>query len=347
MKIISTLISVAALSAITSSAWAAGTTAGTSVDNTASISYTIGSTPQTDIYSSPTGNSIPGEPGVDAGAPTVADTTTAFVVDKKIDLSITAGSPLTVTPGTTGVVDGANQITYTVTNEGNSPEYFDLDLTQVTGEDFDATACSIAAPTTVPTLIAADGTTTVKVICDIPDSTVVSNGETADIDLRATAVTDATGAVIYAESAADTAGVDVVLADDTGSATDAAIAGGDRNASHSAVNTYTVNTASLIVQKTSAVTKMSINGADDTTNPMHIPGSTIEYTITVSNGVGASLASGLVISDILPTELTYVGCTLTGAGTATCSNVAGTVTSTAFDLAASGTATLVIEATVN
>ncbi len=342
MKIINTIASVAVLAFASNSAWAAGTAAGVSVDNTASISYSVGTTPQTPIESSPTGNSTPGN---------ITGNETSFVVDKKIDLTVTPGSGITVVPDTTGVSGGANELTYTLENTGNSTEYFDFTLSQVAGDDFDATNCSFSAPsagtTIAPVQVAADATATVKIICDIPDNTAVTNGDTADIDLRATAVTDASGATVYSESAADTTGVDVVLADNTGSATDAAIGGGDRNASHSAVVTYTVGSPALTVQKTSAVTKMSINGADDLTNPMRIPGSTIEYTITVVNGATAATASDVVISDILPTELTYVGCTVSGSGIASCSETAGTVTSAAFNLAASQTATLVIEATVN
>lgn len=336
MKIISTLISITALTVATSSAWAAGTAAGTPVDNTASISYSVGTTSQTPIASSPTGNSTPGTAG----------TPTNFVVDKKIDLSVTSGSGTTVFPNSTGA-SGVNEVSYTLTNEGNSTEYFNLNATQVAGDNFDATVCTISAPATVPVQIVADANTTVTVRCNIPDATTVSNGDTSDIDMRATAVTDSGGVTVHTESAGDTVGVDVVLADDTGSATDAAISGGNRNASHSAVNTYTVSSSALSVQKTSAVTKMSINGADDLTNPMRIPGSTIEYTIQVSNGAGTATATSVQISDTLPATLTYIGCSVSGSGISSCSEAASVVTSDAFSLTASQTATLVIEATVN
>ena len=85
----------------------------------------------------------------------------------------------------------------------------------------------------------------------------------------------------------DTAGtVEVVFADNVGTATDGVLSG--RNGSHSATNTYTINTADLIVTKTSAVISDPFNL---TSNPKRIPGATIEYTITVSNANGASDAA--------------------------------------------------------
>jgi len=364
IKTIKTLLSVAVLTAATSSAWAAGTAAGTDVDNTASISYKVGTIDQTDIYSTPGGNSIPGVPGT-AGAPTVAASLTSFVVDKKIDLTVTEGADVNVVPSATG-----QNITYTLTNTGNSTEYFLLAETQVGSDQFDTTTCSITtAPQTITGTdtveLIADATTTVTVSCNIPASSgTVTNGATSNIDLKATAVTDAGGATAHTESAADTAaGVEVVLADANATTLDAdATDGGARNASHSAVNTYIINTADLTVQKTSAVTKMVVNGADDATNPMRIPGSTIQYTILVTNT--AAEATHLKISDVIPGNLTYVAasCSLTGDGIVNaaapdagvalgCSESGGTVSSTSFTLpdgsGTATTATLTIDATVN
>ncbi|MEB8434204.1 hypothetical protein OO007_18350 [Cocleimonas sp. KMM 6892] len=348
MKIISSLISVAVLSAVTHPIYAAGTAADTDINNTASISYNVGGTAQTPIESSETGNSIA---GVGAG------TATTFKVDKKIDLSVTPGSNVNVVPGTS-----AQSITFTVTNEGNSTENFNLTPSQVTGDIFDTSACSVAAPASLPVSIAADGTASVTVNCDIPASGgVVVNGATSDIDLLA--VVDGVTETTVADTADQ---VDTVFADDIGTATDEAIAGtgaaGNRNAAHSAINTYVVNTADITVKKTSEVTEDPFNG---TTNPKRIPGATIEYTIEVTNADGAADAAGLIISDILPVGtgavggatastngLQFVSCSSTGDATAavTCSESGGTVTTSAFTLpGGSGSAsvqTLTIIATV-
>ena len=329
MKIIPTLTSVAVLALASGSASAAGTAAGTDIDNTASISYSVGGSSQTPIESSESGNSTPG---------TGNGTATTFKVDKKVDVLVTAGTGVNVVPGTTG-----QAITYTVLNEGNSTEDFDLAATQVaTGDNFDSSSCTITAPASLPVSLAADASTTVTVECDIPaSSATVVDGAISTLDLEATinGVTETTGA--------DTAaGVEVVFADDTGTATD----GADRNGSHSATNTFTINTADLSVQKTSAVISDPFN---NTTNPKRIPGAVIEYTIVVTNADGAADATSMVISDSLPSDLTYVSCTVAGDATVapTCSESGGTVTTTGFTLpGGSGsvsTETLTIRATVN
>jgi len=325
IKIIKTLASVVVLSALTNSTWAQGTAAGTVVDNTASIAYSVGGVDQTPIESSESGNSNPG-----AGN----GTATTFKVDKKIDLLVTAGSGTNVVPGASGA---ATDLSFTLKNEGNSTESFNLTPSQVaTGDDFDTSSCTVTSPA-LPVSLAADASTPVTVECTIPPSdSTVTNGATSMVDLlaaEATGLTETNGA-----DSADT--VDVVFTDDTGTATD----GADRNAKHSATNTYTINTADLTVKKTSAVIDDPANG---TTNPKRIPGATIEYTITVSNATGAQTATGLVISDPLPSDLVYVSCSPSGVAGVTCSESGGTISTSSFDLPAGSTETLTIRATVN
>jgi uncharacterized repeat protein (TIGR01451 family) len=349
IKIMKTALSVAVLAATistTNSTWALGTTAGTDIDNTASIDYSVGGTNQTDIYSSPTGNSLPGVPG-SAGAPTVAATNTTFVVDKKIDLSVTPPVDLNVTPGATAQV-----LTFQITNDGNSPENFSMTASDIAGGDFDATAC-VVAPTTF-TALAVDTATNVTVTCTIPNSGTTANGGTAGAGLVANTKTslidllaEVTGVTNDSGIVDDAAVVETVFADDTGTATD----GADENAKHSAAASYIINTAELTIKKTSAVTKMVVNGVDVTTNQKRIPGATIEYTIVVTNDVldgtaDAATATGIVISDLVDANLENITATITG-GTSTSAPVTGqNVASTAFDLAAGETATLTITATV-
>ncbi len=348
MKITKKILSVAILTAITSTAWADGTLAGTNVDNTATITYSVSGTVQPVIGSSEAGNSAGG------GTPT------SFEVDKKIDLSVTAGSAVNVVPGA-----NSQTITYEILNEGNSTEDFQFTIKDdVSGDDFDpSSACSTPATISIPPSILIPPTpTTISVTCDIPSS--VSNGDTSDIDLKATVVDGAGNP--YTESGTEAANtIDVVLADDKGSATDTGAetvtpGSGLRNATHSAINTYTASgaAADLTVQKVAAVTNDPINGAS---TPKRIPGATIVYTITVSNADGASDATHLVISDILDTDLTYVGCTVGGpaivnvaapspALPVTCGLSGSTVSTSSFTLpGGSGSAnveTLTITATV-
>lgn len=362
MKIIPSIISVAVLAMSTHQAHAAGTEADTSINNRATISYSVGGVSQTDINSSPTGNSDPNLctgalPADGSSPPLAAVCATTFEVDKKVDLLVTAGSGVNVAPNASGA---ATSITFTVTNEGNSDETFDLSTTgTVTGDDFDTSSCSITSPspaTAVP--INQDANVAVTVQCTIPDvdptnangNGIVINGNSSEVDLLASAN------VAAETTGAETAGtVDVVYADDAGTATDApngAVSGdATRNAKHSATNTYTISTADLSVQKESNVISDPFNL---TSNPKRIPGATIEYIITVTNADGAADATSLVMSDVLPAEMTYVSCSTTGdaTGTPTCSESGGTVSTSAFTLpggtgGSSNTQTLTITATVN
>ena len=342
-KLMKTMLSAAILAATTHTVWAAGTTAGTTINNTASISYAVGGNNQTPIESSDSGNSTP---GVGNG------TSTDFVVDKKIDLSVSPpATVVNVTPNSSG-----NTLTFQVTNEGNSAENFSFNISEIAGGDFDATGCS-AAPATIASL-AVDTPTNVVVTCSIPNSGVntTNNGGVANTGTVAnnkTSVIDLTAQVdgVTETTTADTAGVDVVFADDAGTS-DAL-----RDAKHSAQGTYKVQTADITVQKTSAVTKMSINGTDVTgtgvDNPKRIPGATVEYTISVSNAAAAgATATGIVITDPVPANMTYVNCTASGSGITGCGLIGADVVSTpaapgGFSLAPGETATMVIEATVN
>ena len=351
MKIIkiSTLIplsiSLAAL-AFASSSWAAGTASNTDINNTATLSYSVGSgggTAQTVIESSESGNSTPGVGGGSA---------TTFKVDKKIDLLVTTGSGVNVVPGTS-----AQAITFTLTNEGNSTEDFSFSVpTQVAGNAFDTINCATPANVT----LAADAEAIITVECDIPASGgAVLNAATSTVDLKATVVGAATAAAASAGNADVASSVETVLADNTGTVTD----GADRNASHSAVNTYTVHTADLTVKKTSKVVSMTINtgtAAAPTTTTItaatgakRIPGAIVEYTITVTNAAGAGAApasaTGIVLTDTVPSELSISSASIVVAGASSASiiPVGQLVTSAAFDLAAGETAILTIITTVN
>lgn len=326
IKIIPTLLSVTALMIASNSAMAIGTAADTTINNTATITYSVSSTAQAPIASSPTGNSTPNTAG----------TPTAFKVDKKIDLNVTGGGLFNVPTNATGQLS-----TFTVTNEGNSSETFNLTTAQVVtsspNDVFDTSACTIqdaANPGVDITsiIIGPDAPTNAKTInvkCTTPvnDGTTVVDGAKSEIDLMATAMN---GASAYVESASDNNDpmiVDVVLADDIGSAQDVAAAAptsgaaGNRNASHSATSTYVIATADLAVTKTSAIYSDPTNG---TSNPKRIPGALIEYTITVDN-TGSTDATDLVIADHIPDNMTFADtATVPDAAPAGCVSTIGT-----------------------
>ena len=113
----------AAVFGLASQSAAALTASGTAISNTASLTYNVGGSAQTPIASSPLGNSIAGT----AGAPT------SFLVDKKVDFTVTGGAIVNVQPnqagvvGTTPIAANSNTVlTYTISNIGNDPQGFIL-----------------------------------------------------------------------------------------------------------------------------------------------------------------------------------------------------------------------------
>lgn len=284
--------------AIWQQAYAAGTAANTSINNKATVSYSVGSVAQTPIESSPTGNT---NAGINNG------TDTTFVVDNKIDLTVVeVGAAVTiVTPGQTLAVT-----TFTVTNTGNSPQGYQLLLTNLTGgsvhgntDNTDVTALTwfvdsstngtydpgVDTATAIDTL-AADATITVFGVVAVPNS--VTNGQFASVRLRATAAVPNTGGatLVTQTTGADTPGaVDVVFADT------------DRNGWEEADDQYAVESAELTVTKTSSVFSDPVNG---TTNPKAIPGSIVEFAVAIENS-GDEAATGLGINDPLPANTTF------------------------------------------
>ena len=287
-------------------AFAAGTAASTSIQNRATISFSVGGNAQTPIESSPTGNSTP---GTNNGASTV------FVVDNKVDLTVTevGGAAAIVNPGQVNVVN-----TFLVTNTGNAAQADPLTPTNVaagatlfgnadntdvsnlrvfvdannngTYESGTDTATSI-------TTLAADAGVRVFIVADVP--VTATNLQYANVRLSAAAAVNNTPATLLAESAgADNAAtVEIVFADGAG-------AGGDavRNGRFAADDQYAVQSAALTVAKTSTVISDPLNGA---TNPKAIPGATVEYGVAVTN-TGSVAATGVVVADPIPANTAFV-----------------------------------------
>ncbi len=289
-------------------AQAAGTASGTSVDNRATVSYAVGATAQPVIESSPTGNSTSG-----AGN----GTDTSFVVDNRIDLTVAelSGSYTTVAAGGTNEV-----LVYTVTNTGNGTQDYSLaaadNATDPFGgtDNFDATPVGVFVDAnangtydagvdlaTFVDELAADAAATVFVVRNIPGGQ--ANGDISAVTLTAQVAqgggVGAQGADILTDDSAiadDPATVQIVFADAAGD-TDAA-----NDGAHSDSDAYRVGAAQITVSKSSAVVSDPINGA---TNPKAIPGATVEYTVVVSNAVGASAtATNVQVADSLNAEIT-------------------------------------------
>lgn len=286
-------------------AQAAGTAASTSIQNRATISYSVGGNAQTPIESSPTGNSTPG---------TNNGVSTAFVVDNKVDLTVTevAGAATVVNPGQLNAV-----ATYLVTNTGNAPQAYQLTPANITGGTLfgntdntdvgnlrvfvDANNNGTYEPATdtatAITTLAADIGVRVFIVADVP--VAATNSQYASVRLTAAAAVNNTPATLLAQSggADNPATVEIVFADGAGAGGDAA-----RNGRFAADDQYAVQSAALSVLKASTVISDTFNG---TTNPKAIPGATVEYAVTVTN-TGAVPATGLSIADPLPANTTFV-----------------------------------------
>ncbi len=345
------VIGLAALSSVAATpASAAGTTAGTTITNTATVDYQVG--------------------GVAQGQQSASNN---FTVDRKINLLVEEVGTVTtnVVPGQTNAVT-----TFQLTNSSNETLDFALVATQITGgtaahggtDTFNANNIRIYRDNTATgtigswdagdTLITAyvdelvvDTAIRLFVVADIPAG--LANNAVAGVTLRATAreggLAGTQGAVITETTGANTAGKDTVFADIAGVAGDVA-----RDGSHSDNDDYTVQTATLAVTKTSRVISDPFN---NTTNPKLIPGAVVEYCIAVGNTGGAA-ATSVVINDPVPGQLTFnagtilLGGTVTSGtcdfnGTAGGSYAAPNVSGTIASIAAGTASTLVFRATVN
>ena len=299
-------LAVSALLAV-GNAHALGTQAGTVVGNKATLSYSVGSVAQTPIASAPTGST------------NATGATTTFVVDNKVNLTVstTDASPVSGVAGQSLVT-----ATFVVSNTGNNTQDFSLvtanlattsvvtlGVTPYT-DNFDMTGCTISVGGVTQNYIgslAPDASQTVKVVCAIPLAQL--NGDVSGVSLVATArAAGSNGLTALSQTATpnDPNVVDIVFADGAGT-DDVAFA-----ANHSARSAYRVATAALTVTKTVAAVCDPFNGG---TNPKNIPGSYAAYTITITNNGGAS-ATLTQMSDTLNANLSFDPDLISGAGVA-------------------------------
>jgi len=323
----------------TANAQSSLTPAGTSINNRATVNYSVGGAPQTAIESSPTGNTTP-------GAAAGADTT--FVVDNRVDLTVSesSGNATITAPGAT-----TPWVAFTVTNTGNAQQGYQLSFTEEvgtllfgntdnddfgsgnlllfvdedpssgngTGNDlFDGTETATA----IDRLNPGYAVTVFVVSPNVP--LTLTNADFANVRLQArTATAGTNGATLVVASTVvnDPTTVEILFAD----------AGND--ATQSAADQFAVQSASLSVTKTQTVISDGFGSA----SPRAIPNAVVEYTITVANGSTTTAATGIAISDPIPGATTfqtglYPGpsdVAITGGAAATC--VAETPTDTNGD----------------
>jgi len=286
-------------------AFAAGTVAGTDVDNLATVTYEVATVLQDVVESAPgVGNAVPG-----AGNGSV----TTFKVDNRVDFSLTqvGTAHTTVSPGQTNAF-----VEFLLSNDGNSAQDFNLAVAQLasgdgavntlvdTDKDMANLRIRVGNAGGVPVLgdlaygdeIAPDTAVTVYVFGDADLVQGLVNGDVANLELTATVAAAGAALTLGADLAddvgnPDTAGVEVVFAE--GGALGDGIES-DRDG-------FTVASAGLTVSKIATVISDPFN---NTTNPKAIPGAVVEYVITVANG-GASDADNVSISDAIDTDVVF------------------------------------------
>lgn len=283
----------------TQQSFAAGTSAGTDIDNMATVAYDVGGNPQTVIESAPgAGNSTP---GVGVG------TVTTFVVDNRVDFTLTpVGTHKIVNPGETDAF-----VELTLTNTGNSPQDFRMVATNLLSTDpavfglldTDADMLNLRVRVdndlngvTLADLdyadeLGEDASVTLYIFADA-DVTVV-NGDIANVDLEVTAADAGVASTLGpdttddAGNADDTALVQNVLAEG------GALGDGVLNVQHG----FQVESAALVISKVATLISDPFNGTG--VDRKAIPGAVVEYVITIDNSAGTSIATNVVVTDAL------------------------------------------------
>jgi uncharacterized repeat protein (TIGR01451 family) len=273
------------------SGWAAGTPANTTISNTATVHYRVGTVDQTPITSAPA----------------------TFVVDNKVDLVVaeSGGGPIMVTPGATNVV-----ATFTVTNTGNATQGYALSADNTaaaphygngTGTDRDVTNVRVfvdvdndgifnpAVDTATNILAAAaDATVRVFVVADVP--LTFANNDYANVRLIAIArEANTLNALTESAGTDDPNTVQIVFADGDTDGTAA------RDATAQDEHRFSALSAALSITKSAEVVWDPFNLS---ANPKAVPGARVEYTVRVEN-TGSTAASNVVIRDTLPPETVF------------------------------------------
>ena len=278
-------------------AQAAGTIAGTSVQNTATVNFSVGGVGQTPVNSN----------------------TASFLVDRRVNLTVSEDGAVTtsVSPGS---VDRVTK--FILSNTTNDTLDFSLGAAQDAGgtaahggtDNFNATNVRVLVDNVsgggtvgiydpgIDTLtyvdeLAADTTRAIFVLVDIPIARV--NGDIAGVTLTATAagggLAATQGADLTQTVGANTAGVDTLF-DDAAGDTDAL-----RDGKSSDDDDYTVSAATITLTKTSRIISDPVRGI---TNPLVIPGALVEYCIEVAN-TGSAPATSIAFSDTLSVDVTW------------------------------------------
>jgi uncharacterized repeat protein (TIGR01451 family) len=263
-------------------------------------------------------------PGVGAGVDT------SFLVDNMIDLSVSeiSGSATVVTPGMVGQV-----LAFTVANSGNAPEGYQLTVTEETGTtlafggtdnaDFGLANLAVRVDDGDGVYDAGDVATaidslnpsqaiTVFILANPMVPLTQINGNFVNVNLQARAAVPGTngGTLEVASPAGNQPNVVEIMFVDAGN-----------DATENDSDQFAVVSAGLTITKTETI----LDDPFGTPIPRALPGSNVEYLITIENTSTTTPADGVSLSDPIPANTTvrtaqYAGddIAITGGSVATC-----------------------------
>lgn len=279
---------------------AQGVVAGTDISNTVVINYKLDGIDQPPIESSPSGNKIS---GIGNG------TATQFIVDRKVDLSLTGNINANVNPG-----DTQAEVTFTLLNEGNDSQEFSLLAnSSLSTDDFDTTSCTyqvisvtgiplagVTLPTSGNIKLKADQQANISVKCDIPafvGGQPLTSGDSSLLSLNATAEKNSDGSTTSQSNGVDNPNnIETVFTDSAG--TDDAM----RDASHSARRRYFIATSTA--SPSISIDKSIVIISDTSGGTTAVSGSQVTYKILVTTA-GIGTIDNLIITDITPAGMDY------------------------------------------
>jgi hypothetical protein len=293
-RFITALLIIAAIAVLVPQAASAlGTASGTTINNAASVVYSVGSVTQP-LYTGPT---------------------VTFAVDTKVIFNVSKVdvAPVQVAPGD-NTSSTTRRLRFQLQNDSNANIRFQATAANlVSGVTISFGVTPYADNNNTFSTITACFDTNANNTCDAGENFATVNANvlnatlivTGDIPTNAlnadvvgallTATAVDAGGVPLVETAVPTMNaVDIVLAD--GAGTDDAARGG----TYTQRSAWQVSAALLTVSKTAVVYSDPFN---NTTTPKAIPGAVLTYTITVANGAGGATASNVTITDSLNAEI--------------------------------------------
>ena len=258
-------------------AYAVGTAAGTSIDNTATADYVI------------------------AGSNGSASDSVTFRVDEKLDVNVSWQDAANIAVSTPDI---DRVTTWLLTNTGNGNDSYSLTVNNALGgEQFDPVWTDIYldannngtfeilldtlySPGTNDPVLSPDATQTIFVRNSIPAG--LTDGDLGDTELVATSLT-----------ASGVPGMSVANAGD-----------GSTNAVVGSSGARSADTGTHQVASTTVALAKSVVITDPYGGSLPVTGATLTYRIDATV-VGPGTATGVVVTDVLPTDTSYSGGTLT------------------------------------